>query len=153
MFCALADFIVTAARTVMNKPYQFDDGLVLPVGTRIAFPIGAIQTDPDNFDHADKFDGRRFLPLLNQEKAKDEPSNVISAATMSTTNLAYGYGKHSCVGRFYTVRKVKLIVAKMLLEYDLKWAHEVTERPKRFAIMGQFAPNLEERILVLKRHR
>lgn len=137
----------------MNKPFQFHDGLVIPAGTRIAFPIGAIQTDPDNFDHANTFNGRRFLSPLDQEKTVDEPSNVVSAATVSTTNLAFGYGKHSCVGRFYTVRKVKLVVAKMLLEYDFKWAQAVTERPKRFAIMGQFAPNLEETILVRKRHK
>ncbi|KAF2279249.1 cytochrome P450 monooxygenase-like protein [Westerdykella ornata] len=131
---------VTAARTVMNKSFQFHDGLQLPAGTRIAFPILAIQTDPDNIEEAAKFDGKRLLKAKSADNA--------SAATVSMTNLAFGYGKHACVGRYYTIRKIKLIVAKMITEYEFKWAKPIENRPANFPIMGQFAPNLETTVLV-----
>lgn len=67
----------------MNKSFQFHDGLVLPAGARIAFPIGAIQTDPDNFTNAGSFNGFRFVA-----DSKD-PLIGSAAQTINDTNLVY----------------------------------------------------------------
>ncbi|MCJ1401069.1 hypothetical protein MMC11_004281 [Xylographa trunciseda] len=148
---------VTCARTVMVKPFQFHDGLSIPVGSRVAIPGMAIQQDPDNFQNPLQFDGFRFarLSALDEEKSSrgmaHDDDHSWGAATISTTNLAFGYGKHACPGRFYAVRKAKLIFSKFLMEYDIKWANPVSTMPPRLSINAQFAPNQGQRICIRKK--
>lgn len=55
--------IATCARTVVDKPFRFHDGLELPVGSRIAVPALAIQQDAGNFKDPLVFDGFRSARL------------------------------------------------------------------------------------------
>ncbi|KAJ5427436.1 hypothetical protein N7491_007878 [Penicillium cf. griseofulvum] len=80
--------VVTAARTVMNKPFQFHDGTTLPVGARIAFPARAIMCDDDNFENPYEFDGFRFARLARDESSVSE-KQLNNSATVTKTNLAY----------------------------------------------------------------
>ncbi|KAH8723056.1 cytochrome P450 [Phaeosphaeriaceae sp. PMI808] len=144
--------VITAARTVMEKPFQFHDGLTLPKGTRIAFPARAIMCDSDNFESPYEFDGFRFARLL---AAKDETEKsgeqLHHSATVSKTNLAFGFGKHACVGRFYAVRKVKVVFSRLILDYEIKWANDVKQRPANLCIEGQNVPNPEQKIMIKQR--
>ena len=67
------------------------------------------------------------------------------------SDIRFGFGRHACPGRFYAVRKVKLIVSKLLLNYDIEWAHRVSTMPARLSVNGQFAPNLEQKIIIRRR--
>lgn len=42
--------------------------------------------------------------------------------------MHFGYGRHSCPGRFFAANEIKLILARILLEYDLKMPEGLTER-------------------------
>ncbi|KAI0886467.1 putative cytochrome P450 [Annulohypoxylon maeteangense] len=144
---------VTCARTVMNPGgFRFHDGLHLRQGTKIAVPALAIQTDPENFDDPLTVDAFRFARLREaaSDNVGDEGEHNWGAATASETNLAFGYGKHACPGRFYAVRKAKLIFSKLILEYDLKW-EGVKTRPPSLSVNGQFAPNQSQKIFLRKR--
>ena len=79
---------ITCSRTVMDKPFQFSDGLTFPVGTRFGFPIKALQHDPENFAEPDKFDGFRFVKQSSNESNIGEDRQRWSASSMDTTNLA-----------------------------------------------------------------
>lgn len=154
---------VTCARTVMDPDgYQFSDGLRLPVGTRVAFPALAIQTDPENYQDPLRFDGWRFARLRNQPSVgassagaehglKDEEHRY-AASTVSETYLPFGIGRHSCPGRFYGIRMIKLLFTKLVLEYDIKWDREVGKgRPASLSLNGQFAPNQGQKIWLRRR--
>ncbi|KAI4597683.1 hypothetical protein KJ359_003958 [Pestalotiopsis sp. 9143b] len=133
---------ITAARTVMDDKFTFHDGLTFPKGTRFAFAIGAIQKDERFIENPDTFDGFRFA-----DKKNDEPKQYMqSASTVSPNNLVFGYGKHACPGRFYAIRKTKIIFCKLALSYAFKWTKEPKGRPKEFPVEGQFAPNLSQEI-------
>ncbi|KAF2681264.1 cytochrome P450 [Lentithecium fluviatile CBS 122367] len=110
---------LTAARTVMREPWVLHDGLTLPVGTRIGFSCKAIQLDPVNFSDPGplKFDGFRFARLNELEGRLDDGARRYSAATLTPTNLSWGFGKHTCPGRFYAVRLAKMMFAVLLQEY------------------------------------
>jgi hypothetical protein len=66
-------------RTVREGAFRCHDNLVLPVGTRIAFPTLSIMQDIENFDNPHSFDGFRFL---------DEEIKSSGAASVSTKNLS-----------------------------------------------------------------
>jgi len=64
----------------MDMPYTFHDGITLPTGSRIAFPILAIQTDPDNYDDALLFNGYRFVQRGEDEKIE---KSITSSSTIT----------------------------------------------------------------------
>jgi cytochrome P450 len=64
---------------------------------------------------------------------------------------SWGYGNHVCPGRFFAVRLMKLVIMKLLLDYDLKWDRSQHDSPSRLPIEGQFLPNMEQKIQLRKR--
>ncbi|KJK79795.1 hypothetical protein H634G_04034 [Metarhizium anisopliae BRIP 53293] len=136
--------VFTAARTVLQKPYTFSDGFCLPKGAQIAFPTLPIHMDPENYDKATEFDGYRFLRL---SKVPGEQEGKWGASRIDKTYLPYGFGRQACPGRFYGVRKVKLIFGTMLHEYDIRWKNGQVrkDRPPNIVVEGQiFANNTVE---------
>lgn len=79
---------IVSARTIVKHPFQFHDGLTLPVGTRIAFPAMAYMHDADNFENPLKFDGFRFARLEEAEAKAEEVEKKWSATTTARTNLS-----------------------------------------------------------------
>ncbi|GAW25785.1 putative cytochrome P450 [Rosellinia necatrix] len=81
---------VTAARTVLEKPFQFSDGLTLPVGTRFGFPAKAIQGSCKELADTKTFHGRRFL-IPNTSGPSEMASSVQKrrgASSVDFSNLA-----------------------------------------------------------------
>jgi cytochrome P450 len=40
--------------------------------------------------------------------------------TSNEKNLFFGYGQHACPGRFFAANEIKMILARTILEYDIK---------------------------------
>ncbi|KAL1604768.1 hypothetical protein SLS60_004308 [Paraconiothyrium brasiliense] len=142
--------------TGAKKPFEFSDGLTLPVGTRFGFPIRAMQHDSDNYESPDTFDGFRFFKKTQAENGNggvaSESSQRWSSTAMSSTNLAWGYGNHICPGRFFAIRAIKFILTKLLLEYEIGWDRpKGAERPKCVNVEGQFVPNLSQKVWIKAR--
>ncbi|EMD58399.1 hypothetical protein COCSADRAFT_154619 [Bipolaris sorokiniana ND90Pr] len=136
--------VVSVTRAVMKKPFTFSDGYTLPVGSRFAFPIQAIQCDPENYQDPLTFRGFRFATQANEKE--------VNASTVDKTFLTFGYGRHVCPGRFYTIRLVKIIFAKLLHEYDIKWEGTVKTRPPNMCIEVQNGPNMDAKIQIRRRN-
>lgn len=79
---------VTCSRTVIGRPFTFSDGLTLPTGTRLGFPIKAMQCDADSFVRPLEFDGFRFVKDACGENEVAEVWRRWTATAMATTNLA-----------------------------------------------------------------
>ncbi|KAM7191669.1 Cytochrome P450 [Rhypophila sp. PSN 637] len=152
---------VTSMRTVTdNKGFEFHDGLSIPVGSRIAVPSLAIQTDVANYADPLRFDGFRFARMKTPERPSSSSSpdeertdgeeGRFSAATPSETYLPFGFGRHACPGRWYAVLMIKIIFTELILEYDLKW--DLNEgviqkvRPASLSLNGMFMPNQKQRV-------
>lgn len=87
----------------------------------------AISHDPELYPNPDTFDPYRFY---NLRQAGSESANRYQCVTVSETNLGFGYGRHSCPGRFFAINEIKLILANMLLQFDIKMPDGQTERYK-----------------------
>ncbi|KAI1457505.1 cytochrome P450 [Annulohypoxylon moriforme] len=142
---------MTCVRTVLDSPFQFTDGLTLPVGCRFGFPAKAIQRDYHGLDDPQKFDGFRFSRRNKDEASTIEGERKWGASSVDMSNLPWGYGNHVCPGRFFAVRLVKLTIAKLLLDYEIKWDNEAQKRPPPVNVEGQFVPNMSQKISFKKR--
>lgn len=75
--------------------------------------------DPDFYPNPEVFDG------LRSYKKRQELSGVGNkylAAQPSTYDLSFGYGNRACPGRFFAVSALKMVLTKILSEYDIKYA-------------------------------
>ncbi|KAL2023330.1 hypothetical protein VTK56DRAFT_3068 [Thermocarpiscus australiensis] len=114
----------------VNKPFTLSNGQVIPAGVVIEVPAQAISHDPEVFPDADKFDPWRFYRLREQARRDGE---VEAAAqnqfvSVSPSVLTFGYGRHSCPGRFFAANEIKMIVANTILGYDIRLPDGVTGR-------------------------
>jgi cytochrome P450 len=67
---------------------------------------------------------------------KDEPERN-SLTTITSSFLAFGYGKHACPGRWFASQTMKQALAGIVLNYDV----EITSRPKtRQVLLNMMIP-------------
>jgi cytochrome P450 len=64
--------------------------------------------------------------------------------------LAFGYGRHACPGRFFAANEIKMILARLVLDFDIKMPGDVTERYPQIAIGAGNSPD-PTKTLMLKR--
>ena len=89
-------------------------------------PSHAVYSDPALWPDSEKFDGLRHYKLRRNGGSTDHARNQF--VTTNEQNLMFGYGRHACPGRFFATNEIKMIVAKMILEYDIKMPGGLTER-------------------------
>ncbi len=75
----------------------------------------------------EEFDGYRFSRL------RDLPGmqSKLQSVQTGTYQLNFGYGIHSCPGRFFAIYEVKTILVELLRYYDLKLISENGLPPTR----------------------
>jgi aspirochlorine biosynthesis cytochrome P450 monooxygenase len=78
---------VTCVRTVVGKPFQFSDGLALPVGSRFGFPAQAIQHDNEELSNPTQFDGYRYASKAQKEVSDMDVDKRYSASSVDTHYL------------------------------------------------------------------
>ncbi|KAF2179245.1 cytochrome P450 [Zopfia rhizophila CBS 207.26] len=99
---------------------------VIPANTLIAVCHPRFNHNLSDFPEADKFDGYRFSKLRTQ--GADEAR--LQLAGMSMDSLTFGYGVHGCPGRLFASVVVKLIVAHLLMHFDVRLEGDSAVRPE-----------------------
>jgi cytochrome P450 len=102
-------------------------------------PSAAIYLDSEYYPSSSNFDGFRSQKLRASGKAADIARNQF--VTTNETNLGFGYGKHACPGRFFAANEIKMILARLVLEYDIKMPGESKERHAQIEMGRQSMPN------------
>ncbi|KAF8959161.1 cytochrome P450 [Flammula alnicola] len=135
-------------RKVMNpEGFKFHDGITIPQGTHIAAASCVVNVNEDTFENSDRFDGLRFARL--QEEADDvNMKHQLTSPAMN--NLFYGVGKHACPGRFLMTFIIKIQVALILHNYDIKVKDDVL--PKDRWLGAICMPDMNAELLYRKRH-
>ncbi|KAK1217072.1 hypothetical protein PQX77_020283 [Marasmius sp. AFHP31] len=98
------------------KDFTFSDGTLVPAGTTVGVPVRALQRDEAYFLNGDKFNGFRFADMRDEEGESIKHQMVTPTADF----FLFGHGRHACPGRFFAVNEMKLLVAHILLSYDMK---------------------------------
>ncbi|ORY59096.1 ent-kaurene oxidase [Pseudomassariella vexata] len=115
----------------VDKPVTLSDGTHLPAGAIIESPHKVILNDPERYSNPETFDPYRFMNLRTGNTA--DPLNYNNKeqyqfVTVTKDFMAFGYGRHACPGRFFAANEIKLILSRLLVEYDIKMPENITER-------------------------
>ncbi|PHH61223.1 hypothetical protein CDD81_657 [Ophiocordyceps australis] len=130
--------IVSFIRKVM-KPISLSDGTELPAGTRVVAPLAGIAHDERFFPNPDEFDPLRFYRLRHESAAAN---NRLQFTSISDTYVNFGAGRHACPGRFFASNEIKLILARFVLDYDIR-LRPGEERPRPMSIVMTKSPSTD----------
>lgn len=128
------------------------NGVELPEGSHIAVHMYGSQMMDGHYENAAIWDPFRFsrareslsdeaASQSESEKDTDEILKDRHMAAISTgpSFLTFGHGRHACPGRFFAVQEIKLLLAQIILNYDIKY---VEQRPESIWLKeAQIAPS------------
>ncbi|KAH9915855.1 cytochrome P450 [Fomitopsis serialis] len=134
--------------SIMRKTLQdttLSDGTFIPADTLVAGASNATHRDPRNYENPEVFDPFRFADLREEDGASIKHQFV----STSPEYVPFGHGKHACPGRFFAVNELKLMMAYILLHYDLKFEGE-QRRPENWSRWHNVLP-AHKNVLVRRR--
>ncbi|KPM38711.1 hypothetical protein AK830_g7854 [Neonectria ditissima] len=124
--------IYTSGTRICTSDIHLSTGHTLPKDTRICFSSFAVQTDPKTttfspeynpagYTPPDQFDGMRFYNLRNMPGKESRHQ----FATAGPESLTFGYGNHTCPGRFFASNEIKIILVELLMNWDFRLKGDV----------------------------
>ncbi|PTU19544.1 hypothetical protein P175DRAFT_0483054 [Aspergillus ochraceoroseus IBT 24754] len=119
------------------------DGTFIPKGTKIETNTCAIHADNTKFENATSFDGLRFYKY--RQKPAQEHKHTLVAVTPN--DLAFGFGKHACPGRYFSQIVIKIFLAEFLINYDVKCLPGQS-RPKNLEFEAMVDPDPEAKVML-----
>ncbi|KAH8686129.1 cytochrome P450 [Tricladium varicosporioides] len=148
------DRLVTDPKGITMK-----DGTQLPRGSRIGFATWALHHDDDFYPEANTYDAFRFSRAREDSVPSSQLSNKqnlakvleqrnLSTVTTSDRFLSFGHGRHACPGRFFAAQEMKLLLAYIILNYDIK---PLAERPPNQIIAGSILPPMKATMSIRRR--
>ncbi|KAL9619128.1 MAG: hypothetical protein Q9160_006217 [Pyrenula sp. 1 TL-2023] len=129
------------------------DGLYLPQGAKIGVYSPPVHYDADIYPDPTTYKPWRYLPDGGQSDHTHEPAVVTAKSGASATKptreyMAFGYGKHSCPGRFFAMTSLKLLLAIIVLHYDIE---PLPSRPKNLYLGTMIGPPIEATLRIKRR--
>ncbi|KAK1056476.1 hypothetical protein LTR74_014892 [Friedmanniomyces endolithicus] len=97
-----------------RSDFHFKDGTLIPQGCMVFGNTPVLHRIASEEDA--RFDGFRSTRLAAEGEGKKQPQLVSTGGD----NLNFGHGRHACPGRFFAAAEVKLILAKLILRYDME---------------------------------
>ncbi|KAH7179276.1 cytochrome P450 [Fusarium flagelliforme] len=141
-------------RKVMTPDFKTQDGYHLPQGTLTNFISYPAMTDETQYEDALKYDPFRFSRARELAVSQGEKAPPVTFVTTSPEFLAFGHGKHACPGRFLVDFELKMILAYIVKNYDIKFPDEYEgKRPPNFWIAEANSPPSGVKIEVKRREK
>ncbi|SCV51656.1 uncharacterized protein FFB14_12125 [Fusarium fujikuroi] len=147
-------------RKVVAKEGIFDDetGTTIPCGAMVGLDFWTRHHDPKAYPNPDKYDAFRFSRPREEyvaehpdEKATEEYlrlKRLDCTYTGSDNFLIFGLGKYACPGRFFLTMELKLILAYVIMNYDVE---PMAKRPSNYWVGGLILPLRDTKIKVRRR--
>lgn len=127
-----------------------DAGVALPRGSVISFLSQPAHLDEANYEDPEKYDPFRFS-RVRAEVAGEEKASA-KFVTVSTDYMPFSYGRHACPGRFLIDFELKMIIAYILVNYDIKFPDEYGgKRPENYFLTEAYFPPAGAAIMVKRK--
>lgn len=130
------------------SPLSLSDGTYLPTGLYINVAAEPMSRDPIYYNSPNTFDGYRWY--RKNEPLRPQPLEE-EFTGVETGNVAWGTGRLTCPGRWYASAMIKLIVAKLLVGYDVRFPEGQSKRPANIYGADAIRPDMTQEIWLRKR--
>ncbi|KAJ7185024.1 cytochrome P450 [Mycena filopes] len=104
-----------------KRDVTLPNGLVVPKDNCVGVSMHGLHFDPEYYPSPYEYDAFRFS--RPREEAALSAEKVHMNEDLVTTSvhwLPFGHGIHACSGRFFAANNVKLMLAHLLLNYEIK---------------------------------
>lgn len=131
----------------LRKPVKLTVGPEMPAGSLICVDALHLTQSEDMWDNPTVFEPMRFLKL------REQPGNQGRYLFTSTGPEfpSWGDGPQACPGRVFAANTLKIILAELIMRYDLRLGTGGA-MPKRSSMPnGSFAPDLRFEVMVKRR--
>ena len=144
---------VVAAEGITHKT----EGWHVPHGGSFAFAKSGVQMDNDIYQNSETYDAFRFSRVRESYDAKSQDEKdhkqglklkQLSMVTTGDAHIPFGHGRHACPGRFFVAHELKMVLAYLFLNYDLKL---LPGRPSRRWIGAMLVPAVDTCIELRRR--
>ncbi|MCJ1396653.1 hypothetical protein MMC18_009545 [Xylographa bjoerkii] len=130
---------------VMQQDHVLESGMLLPRNSHICMAVNAIQNNPEITPDPKTFDGWRYYQL-RQELGE---SHKHQSAMTESTLLNFGHGKYACPGRFFASLEIKIILTRLIMNYDFKLVDG--KRPINLTAHEFIFPNPDAKLFMKER--
>ncbi|KAK1223670.1 hypothetical protein PQX77_013461 [Marasmius sp. AFHP31] len=133
------------------KDFTFTDGTKVSAGYYVATAADVLQRDANVYPEPDEFKPFRFATpttISEEQEALNEWPNRMTSTTESF--VAFGGGRHLCPGRFFASTEMKVFMAYLILNYDLKMPRDGV-RPRDEWLGPMSSPSTRARVLFRRR--
>ncbi len=135
------------------------EGWRAPRGAYIGLDVHSVQHDPDVYPRPEMYDAFRFSRPKEESHETSKDGNSDDAAdilrlkntglvTTSDSFLNFGHGRHACPGRFFVALELQMLLAYMVLNYEVK---PLASRPPNKWFGGVNLPPMKASIKVRRR--
>ncbi|MCJ1243273.1 hypothetical protein MMC30_000470 [Trapelia coarctata] len=128
-------------------PITLPSGPLLPAGTIFCVPNSVLDREAGIWSDPHAFDGFRYSTL--RDSSPDE-GRKHAFSEVSQDSMHFGYGGHTCPGRFFATNEIKLIIAHLVLGFDLG-LREKGVRPRNVEFALQVLPDPTVEVLMRRR--
>ncbi|KAB5577915.1 cytochrome P450 [Coniochaeta sp. 2T2.1] len=113
---------VVTARNGLVTP----SGIRLPQGTHVCVPCYAVLRDGEVYEDAQTFEPFRFAVPRTGSQGEEKGARK-TFTTTGNDYLVFGHGRSACPGRFFAANELKLMMAYLLVNYDME---QLPARPR-----------------------
>lgn len=142
------------------------NGTFCPCDSWVAIPSNGVHNDTSIYPDTETYKPFRFSDMreaeagagVNKESETEESKAAVREALLKKANLSFvsvgpqyhpfGYGRHTCPGRFFAAHELKLILAHALSHYDFQF---LEQRPPSQWLGSVLLPPRTATIMVRRR--
>ncbi|KAK6422941.1 hypothetical protein LTR95_016604 [Oleoguttula sp. CCFEE 5521] len=147
-----------ARKVIAKEGLRFDEeNFTAPYGSFISLNAHSRQHDPEIFVNPDEYDAFRFSRPREEYEAKhpdqQNTDNYVKMKNLSMistgeNHLTFGHGRHACPGRFLVQHELKILLAHVLANYEVK---QLPVRPPNQWLGTAIVPPMKATISVRRR--
>ncbi|KAI9146965.1 Ent-kaurene oxidase-like protein [Paramyrothecium foliicola] len=115
------------------KRFTLSNGQEIPKGEQLEIAAVGVNFDETIHENPETFDALRYYKLrqatsvgLTETKVKEPTHNQF--VSVGRSSLTFGYGRFACPGRFLAANEIKMIIADLILHFQIKNSGQIDGR-------------------------